>query len=623
MPVHLDIPATSHPKIMVSPPKINLRRAAAYKERGPLSASSSRFNFNHLLFSPPPSPGLPALVPRPRKVSRTPRPSQIVRMLGWICCGMTMCYLTILLMADRADSFPVLVMPSWVRQEFEMVGLDDVPDFSTPIVVTDQHGRSRWTVSIPPTAEFPLSFGEYKTMAETCREVATRARDLHSTDEAISAMVQNQNLLDFAKKDSYFIDVQDAENTGLLPAPEARDQKISSEAKGNLVGVVDDATTVKLPICERSMTVTLESSDAGLGQSLMMLWTFYGLAQKQGRSFFIDDSRWAYGKYTNMFEAPPRNNCRPPPRHHMLPCPLQARHLVISPATAHENLMGMLSVSSLSFKSKDGSKVLYSLARAGHDALFKPIEQDKKYIASRAEEVRRDAQKKNGVNGPVVGIHIRHGDRHPLEYQYHESYVPLNIFSDRAFELADKHHNATHSANSDGSASSPVPAPLMVVATDDPVVFDNEEFKGALRAQDHIRLASKSAPQQVSQNRMALHRFVDETIGWEGGFYAPMFWSLGQPPSATGKVSNLVNRDPTTLSPSVETLRLRNYLGRAYLMDLSVLVESGDYVMCTVSAMGCRMLAVMMGWERAFERERWVNLDGDFTWSGLNRDLDL
>jgi hypothetical protein len=27
---------------------------------------------------------------------------------------------------------------------------------------------------------------------------------------------------------------------------------------------------------------------------LMMLWTAYGLAQKEGREFFVDDSRW-YG----------------------------------------------------------------------------------------------------------------------------------------------------------------------------------------------------------------------------------------------------------------------------------------------------------------------------------------
>ncbi|KKA26711.1 hypothetical protein TD95_004744 [Thielaviopsis punctulata] len=618
MPSHLEIPTPSHPRIVVSPPRLNLRKASAYKDRGPLSATSSTFNFNHLLFSPPPSPSLPALLPRPRKVHRTPRPSRILRMLGWICCGMTMCYLTILLMAGRSNSLPVLMMPSWVRQEFEMVGIDDVPDFATPIVVSDHKGRTHWTVSIPPTAEFPLPFNDYKTMAETCREVATRARDLHSSDEAISAMVHHQSVLDFAKKDSYFIDVGDAESSGLLPAPETRDKKTSSRPKGHLVGV-DETAMAHLPVCERSLTVALESSDAGLGHALMMLWTFYGLAQKQGRAFFIDDSRWAYGNYADMFHPPPVPACRPPPRHEILPCPLQARHLVISAATAHDSLMGMISTSSLPFKSEDGSQILYSLARTGHNALFKPVQQDIDYIKSRAEFLRRESNEKNGVSAPVVGMHIRHGDRHPMEFQYHQSYIPLNTFSDRAYELADIHHNATKAASHAQEASEP----FIVIATDDPMVFETDEFEHASRSQDHIRLATKSAIQHVNQNRLALHRFVDETIGWEGGFYAPMFWSLGQPPSSTGKTGNMVNKDPTTIPVSADTLRLRNYLGRAYVMDLAVLVESSDYVMCTVSAMGCRLLAVMMGWERAFERERWINVDGDFTWSGLNWDLDL
>jgi hypothetical protein len=33
--------------------------------------------------------------------------------------------------------------------------------------------------------------------------------------------------------------------------------------------------------------------------------------------------------------------------------------------------------------------------------------------------------------------------------------------------------------------------------------------------------------------------------------------------------------------------------------------------------MGCRLLAVMMGWERAMEKGGWVNVDGDFGWTGV------
>jgi hypothetical protein len=33
--------------------------------------------------------------------------------------------------------------------------------------------------------------------------------------------------------------------------------------------------------------------------------------------------------------------------------------------------------------------------------------------------------------------------------------------------------------------------------------------------------------------------------------------------------------------------------------------------------MGCRILGVMMGWDRMVEKGVWVNIDGDFDWRGV------
>jgi len=70
--------------------------------------------------------------------------------------------------------------------------------------------------------------------------------------------------------------------------------------------------------------------------------------------------------------------------------------------------------------------------------------------------------------------------------------------------------------------------------------------------------------------------------------------------------------------PDEEAVLPRELVGRAYLMDMAVLGQS-DAVVCTVSAMGCRLLAVMLGWENAFEVDggRWKNVDGDFEWKGV------
>ncbi len=55
------------------------------------------------------------------------------------------------------------------------------------------------------------------------------------------------------------------------------------------------------------------------------------------------------------------------------------------------------------------------------------------------------------------------------------------------------------------------------------------------------------------------------------------------------------------------------------MMDLAVLADASDAIICTASAVGCRLLAVMMGWESAMEMGNWVNIDGDYRWAGVWR----
>lgn len=158
---------------------------------------------------------------------------------------------------------------------------------------------------------------------------------------------------------------------------------------------------------------------------------------------------------------------------------------------------------------------------------------------------------------------------------------------------------------------------VLVVASDDPDVYESEEFAHAARAQEQIRLASNRALSPTSApspEPVAIRKFVEESVGWEGGFFSGMFWSLGKPSSVP---ATAVEIGDTTLPVSEETMRLRELVGRAYLMDLAVLGRS-DRVVCTVSSMGCKVLAIMMGWERAVERGEWSNIDGDFEWRGVS-----
>ncbi|EQK99825.1 hypothetical protein OCS_04464 [Ophiocordyceps sinensis CO18] len=367
------------------------------------------------------------------------------------------------------------------------------------------------------------------------------------------------------------------------------------------------------PVCPSSLTFVMESPDAGLGASLMTMWTLYALAKEQGRGFFVDDSRWAYGAYTDIFQPPPLPDCRPPPRHQMLPCPAQARHLVVSTVTASHVLPALLAKHGRITGKATAERDMFDLARIGKRDLFALIDEDQHYVDERIKELQAKAGKSEEKphDAPIIGIHIRRGDRHPLEYQYRDTYIPTEVFARHAQKLVESHY-------SQSGVKEAHPRAVTVIASDDPAVHGEPDLSGALLAQQRIRLASKEAVEKATPNPRVLHRFVEEAQGWDGGFFALMFWNLGDERKKTAAATPVPGDGPEpATAPSQETLRLRGFIGRAYMMDLAVLAGASDRIVCAVSAMGCRLLGVMMGWERAMERGAWVNVDGGYAWSGL------
>ncbi|CAK7274498.1 hypothetical protein SEPCBS119000_006203 [Sporothrix epigloea] len=501
-----------------------------------------------------------------------------------------------------------------------------LPGHPTPVIVSDKHGKAKWTVSIPPNAKFPLAAEEYTSICDKCVDVANRvdilrrrsSGGIHSLSMgAISSINKSHKPKSAAERmqtfDNNFIDVHEAEEAGYLTGSVSiatlMNQQADNNDDGNIVGEEDtlSARRAQKPVCSRSLTFVLASTDAGLGRTLMLLWMAYAQAQAEGRGFFIDDTRWAYGRYAQIFAPPPSPNCRPPLRHEMLPCPHQARHLVMTVDTASRFILA---------ENDDGAEDitpehtahLFDLAYKGYEALFHLNVDDAKHVAKRVKEIKAEAageklssnaDSSKKEHGAIVGVHVRRGDRRPAEFQYRDSYLPLNLYADRATgEIAASAH-----ARGKGSFPSSLPS-VMVLATDDPMVYQAEEFAGATRAQKHIRLANKAVTEPPVPQRGVLHKFVDEAFGWEGGFYAAMFWNLGGAASPA----------PDTVPVAAEALRIRSLVGRAYMMDLAVLAESSDQVVCAVSATGCRLLAVMMGRDKALKQGRWINIDGDYGW---------
>lgn len=162
-------------------------------------------------------------------------------------------------------------------EEYEMVGDSELPDFPTPVVVTDKRGRTKWTVSIPPEYKFPLEPREYAEICQQNMEVANHVADLHAH------IVRPHSHHGYYYVDQHFMDVAEAEAHGLLPGLKGK----TSKESGSLVGVAEGNS-----VCEKTLTFVMETSDAGLGRTLMMMFSAYGLALKEEREFFVDDSRW-------------------------------------------------------------------------------------------------------------------------------------------------------------------------------------------------------------------------------------------------------------------------------------------------------------------------------------------
>ncbi|KAH7132117.1 hypothetical protein B0J11DRAFT_217300 [Dendryphion nanum] len=553
--------------------------------------------------SPPPSPNLPSLIPRHGKKPTPKSHSRLVKRLLVGGVGITvLLWLIIHQIYSHHRSGPYYDDDD----EWEMVGGNLLPQEPSALAVQDVKGKPRWIVSIPASYDFPLRPNQYQHICRQSMELSKQLRDEAKASNNIA-----KRMLNYYQKDQYYLDVQEAEEQSLLP---------QSSMQGRPKGFVEDdfiaavkGATGGMKVCDKTMTFVMETDDAGFGNTLLQLWMSYGLALKEGRTFFIDDTRWPYGKYSTYFTPPPSAACLPPPKAHMVPCPHNARHIVVSGATVKYTFGH-----SFTEEFEDATKMrvqrqhkIFALLRTGYEVLFKLRPDDAKYVLNRAQTLYGPIIEDGGIS---IGMHVRRGDKHPYEYQYQKDYIPLDRYVDTARDIyIDLVENAGVKKSKNKKISNALTerhtASKMVVASDDPNVYETPEMgPNTVRAQDRIILATKTTL-EAAQGRK--NPWIDEITGWEGGFYRDVFFSLGQPVGNAGDMNNLkADNVPEG------AMKIRELVGRAYLMDLAVLGKA-DTVVCTVSSVGCRILAVMLGWEDAIQQNRWRNVDGEFDWRGI------
>jgi hypothetical protein len=235
----------------------------------------------------------------------------------------------------------------------------------------------------------------------------------------------------------------------------------------------------------------------------------------------------------------------------------------------------------------------------------------------------------------------------PVHYNKPESKMLSHVFSLNTYS---KPKGKPIPAPSPDLAKRHGPAGLMasqlLIASDDPMIYSAPELSRGHRAQERIVLASKTDLEKATGT---VHRGPIDTLhGWEGGFFRSEFLALGthpghthRPPGRTvlrGRAvsgdqhdrfmaalraasASLPVHDPwhggrrAVLEPTKEGMAMRELVGRSYLLDMAVLGRA-DAVVCAVSSAGCRVLGVMLGWDKVVGGG-WRNVDGRYGWRGL------
>lgn len=573
------------------------------------SSSNTTLQEKQPFISEPSSPTLPAPATTKENVTRPNARSRFVMAARAIAVLSAVVLLYHFVFCGSMMSLSVDLAGYESSSGVELVGGDALPNDPVALIVEDKRGNSRWTMSIPSHASFPLRGQQY-------RDMCTQGEMLRDSIAETSRLVRTRDWLRrgrYYAHDATFMDIDTAEHIGVLP--------------------VKSMNAADSTVCESSLTFALEAQDSSFGKSLLMLWLSYGLAKKEGRAFFVDDSKWAYGRYRSYFAPPPSPKCERPPPHHIVPCPHSAKHLIVSASTMRWTFGSSFEQEFLRLRKHgvERSHRVFELIRTGYEDLFKLVGEDALYATSRIAKFKDDAHKHSGS---TVGMHIRRGDRHPHEYEFSRDYLPVERYATAARKLLRSELKALlphgHTDVDDlSSIVESVHSPLLL-ASDDPEVITSAELGQSAspftiqKSQERIQLATKATLDRTSpalpiqEPGSAYVKHVDENSGWEGGFYSALFFGAGRPKQHAGS-TNIDNlKHLPTLQHSEEpvsdqVMSMRELVGRAYLLDLAVLGES-DGVVCGISSSTCRLLGVMLGWD-AVKEGKWVNVDDGRAWS--------
>ncbi|KAJ2918427.1 hypothetical protein MD484_g2011, partial [Candolleomyces efflorescens] len=259
-------------------------------------------------------------------------------------------------------------------------------------------------------------------------------------------------------------------------------------------------------ICNSTITYMLDGN-VGLAADLALMAQAAALARERNRTFFVDDTYWTRGKWTDYFQdvaftqQGPEPGCSPAPPEELVACPRTARlnwacyHFGHAFENHYENSYG---------HDLNRAKPIFEHADASFSSTIQPNDQMTNVINTAKQELlasistqdpHLNIDEHNTAENGYISVHIRRGDRIPHGWEYHRNPIPIKEYVDAVLETAKR------TQASDSSAP-----PVLYIASDSPAAVDEftKAYHGptfSLSKSVHSDLQRLSSPSEYRQDK--------------------------------------------------------------------------------------------------------------------------
>ncbi|KAI0706126.1 hypothetical protein BC835DRAFT_1312469 [Cytidiella melzeri] len=372
----------------------------------------------------------------------------------------------------------------------------------------------------------------------------------------------------------------------------------------------DDVTDYHLPesmptnVCSKTITYQLDGH-VGLVADLALMAQAAAFARERNRTFFVDDTYWNRGKWTDHFQdvrarqPGPQPGCRAPPPSELVACPRLARHWVINSRTARFHFgHGFADAYENAYKHGiHRQKPIFDRAAESFKQTIRPNAHNAELIRSARMEIasilslptnpgparhESSPEPKTAEDelhehnpDPYIAVHIRRGDRKTGFFPHGREHLPLQ---DYVKATQDTWSRLYHENISDPEPTFPAP-PISYVGSDSHAAA--HEFASAFPSSTAVFSLDSSTNADL------------RALAPQGEYVQEEFNLLDEPD------------------------RIR--LTRGMVVDLAMLsglwAWPGEVVpgatVCTITSTVCKVSAVGLGWSRAMGLE-----DGDVDQTG-------